>query len=235
MAAARPPSRGSSHSRLRFPPACRPDRRHGGNAAAAPPIWQIQAPFKVARRLLSPTAEAGERAGTTTVRVNKEKGDGTMFPIIRSTNPAYADVSTFQSRLNRLVDEAFRGWPATTHEEGSSLVGQWIPPVDILEDKDAVHIMAELPGVKPEDVKISLENNVLTVRGEKRQVAEESTDRVHRYERYYGVFERSFAVPTSVDADHIKASFELGVLTVRLPKVERAKPRQIEIKVEATK
>ncbi len=158
-----------------------------------------------------------------------------MFAITRSTNPVYADVSTLHSRLSRLFDEAFRGWPVTSQEDGGSLVGQWVPPVDVFEDQDAVQIMAELPGVKPEDVKISLENNVLTVRGEKRQVAEEHTDRVHRYERYYGVFERSFTVPTTVDADHIKASYDLGVLTVRLPKAERAKPRQIEVKVETGK
>jgi HSP20 family protein len=158
-----------------------------------------------------------------------------MFAITRSHNPVFAEVSTLQGRLNRLFDEAFRGWPATTGEDGGSLVGQWVPPVDVFEDKDAVQIMAELPGVKPEDVRISLENSVLTVRGEKRQVAEEDTDRVHRYERYYGVFERSFTVPSSVDAEHIKASYDLGVLTVRLPKTERAKPRQIEVKVEATK
>ena len=158
-----------------------------------------------------------------------------MFAITRSTTPAYADVSTLQGRLNRLFEEAFRGWPVTTQDDGGSLVGQWVPPVDVFEDKDAVQIMAELPGVKPDDVKISLENNVLTVRGEKRQVNEENTDRVHRYERYYGVFERSFTVPSTVDADHIKASYDLGVLTVRLPKVERAKPRQIEVKVEAVK
>ncbi len=157
-----------------------------------------------------------------------------MFAITRST-PAITDAQTLQGRLNRFFDEAFRGWPLTTQEDGGSLVGQWVPPVDVFEDKDAVRITAELPGVKPEDVKISLENNVLTVHGEKRQVAEENTDRVHRYERYYGVFERSFSVPTTVDADHIKATYDLGVLTVRLPKVERAKPRQIEVKVEAAK
>ncbi len=158
-----------------------------------------------------------------------------MFAITRSVNPVYADVSTLQSRLSRLFDEAFRGWPVGSQEDGGSLVGQWIPPVDVFEDKDAVQIAAELPGVRPEDVKISLESNVLTIRGEKRQVAEESTDRVHRYERYYGVFERSFTVPSTVDADHIKASYDLGVLTVRLPKMERAKPRQIEVKVETAK
>jgi HSP20 family protein len=158
-----------------------------------------------------------------------------MFAITRSGYPWTADVPTLQGRLNRMLDEAFRGWPGSTQEDGGSLVGQWVPPVDVFEDKDAVRIMAELPGVKPEDVKISLENNVLTVRGEKRQVAEEQHDQVHRYERYYGVFERSFTVPSTVNAEHIKASYDLGVLTVRLPKLEKAKPRQIEVKVESAK
>ena len=71
----------------------------------------------------------------------------------------------------------------------------------MFEDKDSVKIVTEIPGVKPEDVKISIENQVLTIRGEKKQVAEEKTERVHRYERSYGVFERSFALPNLVDAD----------------------------------
>ncbi len=156
-----------------------------------------------------------------------------MVAITRWNSPVLSDVQTLQSRLSRLFDEAFRGWPVSSQEDGNSLVGQWVPPVDVFEDKDAVQIMAELPGVKPEDVKISLENNLLTIRGEKRQVAEENTDRVHRYERSYGVFERSFMVPSTVDADHIQATYDNGVLAVRLPKVERAKPRQIAVKVES--
>ena len=155
-----------------------------------------------------------------------------MFAITRSANPFLADVSTLQSRFNRLFDEAFQGW--NNHENDGALIG-WMPPVDVLEDKDAVQISVELPGVKADDVKISLENSVLTIRGEKRQTAEEKTEHVHRYERSYGVFERSFTVPTSVDADHIQASYDLGVLTVRLPKVEKAKPRQITVKVESAK
>ncbi len=157
-----------------------------------------------------------------------------MFAITRSSYPG-AELQTLPGRLSRIFDDAFRGWPLATHEDGASLVGQWVPPVDVLEDQDGVRIVAELPGVRPEDVKISLQNNVLTVRGEKRQIAEEKTDHVHRYERYYGAFERSFTVPSTVDAEHIKASYELGVLTVRLPKLERAKPRQIEVKVESSK
>jgi HSP20 family protein len=155
-----------------------------------------------------------------------------MLSITRSTSPVLYDVQSLQRRLGRLFDEAFQGWP--NRENDGALIG-WMPPVDVLEDKDAVQISVELPGVKAEDVKISLENGVLTIRGEKRQTAEEKTEHVHRYERSYGVFERSFTVPTSVDADHIQASYDLGVLTVRLPKVEKAKPRQIAVKVESSK
>ena len=155
-----------------------------------------------------------------------------MFAITRSTHPLFDAAPGFNGRLGRLLDEAFRGWPPSAQDDGS-LVGQWSPPVDVVEDKDAVQIAAELPGINPEDVKISVENNLLTIRGEKRQSSEEKTQHAHRYERYYGVFERTFAVPSTVDAEHIKATYDLGVLTVRLPKLERAKPRQIEVKVES--
>jgi HSP20 family protein len=151
-----------------------------------------------------------------------------MFAITRTRSP----LAELQG-LNRLVDEAFRSWPGLAQEE-TPLVGNWLPPVDILEDKDAVRIAAELPGVKPEDVKISMENNVLTIRGEKRLERREGNgERSHRFERAYGMFERAFTVPASVDAERIEAKYEQGVLTVTLPKVERAKPREINIKVQA--
>lgn len=156
-----------------------------------------------------------------------------MLSITRFNSPVLSDVQKIQLRLGRLLDEAFQPWPGTRNGDGA-LVG-WLPPVDVLEDKDAVRIAVELPGVRADDVKISLENDVLTIRGEKRQTAEENTEHVHRYERSYGVFERSFTVPSTVDADHIQASYDLGVLTVRLPKVEKAKPRQITVKVESSK
>jgi len=108
---------------------------------------------------------------------------------------------------------------------------EWVPPVDILEQADGIRIMAELPGVNPSDVKISVEDNILTIQGAKQQVAEEKTERVHRYERTYGAFERSFTLPPTVDASNIKATYDNGVLTVTLPKVEKAKPRQIQVEV----
>jgi len=107
----------------------------------------------------------------------------------------------------------------------------WVPPVAIFEDAEGIRIMAEVPGVKPEDVKISLEHNVLTIKGSKQQMAEERTERVRRDERSYGTFERSFTLPATVDPSNIKAIYEHGVLTVTLPKAERAKARQIEVQV----
>jgi HSP20 family protein len=127
-------------------------------------------------------------------------------------------------RLNALLDDAFFGWPGN-----GVATSAWVPAVDVFEDKESLKIVAELPGLKPEDVKITMENNTLTLRGEKKQVAEEKNERVHRYERSYGSFERSFALPNTVDAEKVAAAFENGVLTVTLPKAEKAKPREIAV------
>jgi HSP20 family protein len=133
-------------------------------------------------------------------------------------------------RLNSILDEAFGTWPFQSQDNGA-LTSAWIPATDVFEDKDAVKIVAELPGVQPDDVKISLENNLLTIRGEKRQKAEETNERVHRYERTYGSFERAFSLPTTVDPEKIAADYANGVLTVTIPKAERARPREIPVKV----
>lgn len=132
------------------------------------------------------------------------------------------------NRISRLLNDALGNldW-----QYRDSVSASWVPPVDIFEEKDAIRIMAEVPGVRPQDVKISLEGNVLTVHGQKRQVAEERTERVHRYERTYGEFERTFSLPASVDANNISASYEHGILTITLPKVEQAKPREIQVEV----
>lgn len=133
-------------------------------------------------------------------------------------------------RLNTRFDEAFASWPGQPEENGA-LTASWTPVCDVFEDKETVKIVAELPGVKPEDVKISIENQVLTIRGEKKQVAEEQTERVHRYERTYGLFERSFALPRLVNADKIEAKYDNGILTVTLPKAEHARRREIPVMV----
>jgi HSP20 family protein len=135
-------------------------------------------------------------------------------------------------RLNSVLDEAFGTWPFGD-QNGGTLTSSWTPAVDVSEDKNTVKIVAELPGVRSEDVKLSIENNVLTIRGEKKQEVEENNERVHRYERTYGSFERAFALPNSIDPDKIEARHENGILTVLLPKAEKARPREIPVKSSA--
>lgn len=147
---------------------------------------------------------------------------------VTTTRRPFETLSSLR-RLSSALDEAFGTWP---QDEGNgAITSAWLPPCDVFEDKDTVKIVAEVPGVRPEDVKLSLENNLLTIRGEKRQQAEERTERVHRYERSYGSFERSFALPSTVDPDKISANYENGILTVTIPKAERARPREIPVKV----
>ena len=109
-------------------------------------------------------------------------------------------------------------------------VAEWAPLVDITEDDKEYLIKIELPEIKNEDVKVALENGVLTITGE-RKFEKEENKKYHRVERLYGRFVRSFIVPDIADADKVNAEFTEGVLKVHLPKSEKAKPRQIEVKV----
>lgn len=131
-------------------------------------------------------------------------------------------------QINRLLDEALGAFGDGV-ENGGTIASAWMPACDVFEGRETLKIVMEVPGVAAEDVKLSLENNRLSIRGEKRQVAEEQSERVHQYERSYGRFERVFTLPATVDADRIEARVEHGVLTVTLPKVERARPREIPI------
>jgi HSP20 family protein len=145
----------------------------------------------------------------------------------------YRDPGLFGlQRLNRMLDEAFSNFPF--QEQGNVITSTWFAPTDVSEDENSLRITMELPGVEPDDVRLSLENNILTIRGEKRQRSEENDERVHRFERTYGVFERTFALPNTVDADKIDARFENGVLLVSLPKAERARPREIRVNTSAS-
>jgi HSP20 family protein len=131
-------------------------------------------------------------------------------------------------RTGRIFNEPVRTfeWPAP-----EAATAAWLPLVDIFEEPDVIRLVAEVPGVKPEDVKISVEGNLLTIKGTKEQVAEETAEKVHRYERTYGAFERTFRLSASIDATSIKATCNLGVLTITLPKAETAKPHLIKVEV----
>ena len=141
-----------------------------------------------------------------------------------------ADPYTNLRRLNQMLDEAFL---QNDRGERGTVTSSWIPACDVFEDKESIRIVAELPGVRPADVKLSIENGILTIRGEKRQEAENRSERVHRYERTYGSFERSFSLPGTVDPEGIDATYADGVLTVMVPKAERARPREIAVKVSS--
>ena len=149
-----------------------------------------------------------------------------MFLTTRNFSREATGLSPLSDRIQRLLSETLGG---TDWQYRDGAGASWVPAVDVFEEAEGIRITAEVPGVKPDDIKISLEGNLLTIRGTKEQEAEQRAERVHRYERMYGVFERTFTLPASVDPQNIKASYDNGVLTVTLPKSEKAKPRRIEV------
>ena len=143
----------------------------------------------------------------------------------------FRDLMTVQDRMNRIFDEAFRGAGRPAGEEDWALGGAWAPAVDIYEHEGNLVLKAELPGIDPKDVDVKVENNVLTLQGERRFESEVKREQYHRVERAYGGFSRSFTLPSVVDTEKIKAEFKDGVLRVSLPQREEAKPKQISIAV----
>lgn len=126
-------------------------------------------------------------------------------------------------RLNRMFNDFYQ----------ESFSGGWMPAVDIYETPEhEVVIKADLPDMKREDVGVTVENNVLTLKGERKLEQEVRREHFHRIERRHGSFSRSFTLPSTVDASRISASYKDGVLTVRLPQREEAKPKQIAVNVE---
>jgi len=142
----------------------------------------------------------------------------------------FRDLVSLQERMNRIFDDAFRG-ASRGSEEDWALGGSWAPAVDIYEQGHDIVLKAELPGVDPKDVDVRVENNVLTLRGERKLDNEVKRENYHRVERSYGAFTRSFTMPNMVDTEKIKAEYKDGVLRVSLPKKDEAKPKQISINV----
>ena len=140
----------------------------------------------------------------------------------------FRDLAVLQDRMNRMFNDSFvnRGG-----DEALLNRGTWTPAVDIQETPEAYFVHAELPDVKKDDVKVTVQNGVLLLTGERRQEKEEKGKKFHRVERSYGSFLRSFALPENVDDGKLSAEFKDGVLNVRLPKTEKAKPKAIAVKV----
>jgi HSP20 family protein len=141
----------------------------------------------------------------------------------------FRDLRTLQEEVNRL----FTGnLPRTFDDEGIAR-GSWSPSVDIYENKDQIVLEAELPGMKREDFDLSVENNVITLRGERQFEKKDDSDNYHRVERAYGSFTRSFTLPNTVSTEGATADYRNGVLRVTLPKRAETKARRIEIKGES--
>lgn len=139
----------------------------------------------------------------------------------------FRELEDMSERLNRVFAR-----PALRNNGKEALtVADWMPTVDISETEGEYLIKAELPEVKKEDVKVTVENGVLTLQGERRQEKEEKGKKFHRVERSYGSFVRSFTLPESVDEGGVKAEYKDGVLHLHLPKSERVKPKAIDVKV----
>ncbi|HID96194.1 MAG TPA: Hsp20/alpha crystallin family protein [Candidatus Latescibacteria bacterium] len=132
-----------------------------------------------------------------------------------------------REELDRLFDDLM-----STSELGYPAAGTWSPRVDVSETDDEIIVSAELPGIDREDIKVNVEDNVLTFSGEKKQEKETKKRNYHRIERSYGSFHRSFTLPTKIESDRVKATFKDGVLTIHLPKADEAKTRQIPVEVK---
>ena len=135
--------------------------------------------------------------------------------------------------LRRDMSQLFDSFWGNGDEPEYAKVSVWRPSIDIAEHEGDFTVTADLPGIKREDLDVSVVNGRLTIRGERRQEKESKEGSVHRVERAYGTFTRSFDLPTAVAADEITAAYRDGVLTVVVPKAEEAKPKQIEVKVSA--
>ncbi len=141
----------------------------------------------------------------------------------------FREMAQMQDRINRIFGETY-----TRRFDNDDLTqrGEWLPPVDIFEDSNqAIVLKAELPGIAREDIDLRVENNTLTLRGERKREQEVKQEQYHRVERSYGAFSRSFSLPTRVDTENVRAEFKDGVLVITLPVKAEAKPRQIEVAV----
>jgi HSP20 family protein len=202
---------------------------HGAYAFVRKP-WDLERLGKIVREILTKDLPQGYRA----IRLSTEAADDPGGPaadekggekdmaIVRWS--PFRDLMGIQQEVNRLFEDLM-----TRRAEAGAEGTVWVPAVDVAETEDAVNVKVEAPGVKKEDIKISVTNNVLTVRGEKKMEKETSEENYHRIERVYGSFVRSLELPTLVRADKVKASFKDGVLSIVLPKSEEVKPKEIAI------
>ena len=143
----------------------------------------------------------------------------------------FREFATLQDRINR----AFRESYASADRDESLTTSSFAPAVDVYEDEHKVTLKIEVPGIDEKDIDVRVENNTLTVHGERKIEKEEKEENYRRVERQYGSFTRTFTLPQTVDTDHVSATYDKGVLKVSLPKKAEAKPKQIKVNVGSEK
>jgi len=142
------------------------------------------------------------------------------------------DVAELQHRLNSIFTEFARPAVADANDAPSS---SFVPAVDIYEDTNGLVLKLEVPGVKPEDIDIRMENQSLTIKGERRFESEEKAENFHRIERRFGTFARSFTLPPTIDTESVAAAYDAGVLRISLAKKPEAQPKQVKVELAAPK
>jgi len=140
--------------------------------------------------------------------------------------PTFGRLSSLRDELDRLFESPFAGLT-----NASQLLSGWTPALDVYEDKENFIVKAELPGMKNEDIDVSLHDGSLSISGERKSETKHKDAEVYRAERFFGRFQRTVTLPAPVAADKVKAQYKDGVLTVTLPKTEEAKPKQIDVSV----
>ncbi len=139
----------------------------------------------------------------------------------------FKDLFELQKEINRLFETSFSRLPQRFAPEE-----RFAPAIDLYEDENEYVVEAELPGLKQDEIKVSVEDDILTISGEKKREKEVKEENLYRSERFYGKFERQIVLPQNTDKENIKASYKNGVLKVVIPKKEEAKPKKVDIKVE---
>lgn len=147
--------------------------------------------------------------------------------IIRWVDP-FKELSAIHERMNQLFDETF---PQARGSEAVPAAAMWSPAVDIYESGDDIVVKAEVPGIGRDEIAVEVKDGMLALRGERKFEKEEKEENYHRIERSYGTFVRSFALPSSADAEKVQAALKEGVLEVRIGKKELAKPRKVKVTV----
>ncbi|CAN5350982.1 Hsp20/alpha crystallin family protein [soil metagenome] len=142
----------------------------------------------------------------------------------------FRDLLSIQNELNRLFGRTYSGDETSLGSGGAGGMGTWMPPLDIFETQENYVVTTEIPGVAPEAVEVSVEDSTLTITGERPFYSGVPEEAFHRVERRYGPFARSLTLPQRANTESIQASFDKGVLTIEVPKVEEAKPKKITIK-----